>query len=77
MWLDVIDGDIGTKYCVLLMGDSTNAIGWVKKSNFVEEGETHHDQTAKLRSARKLVDLAINNTIKLYSQLSECSEYYS
>lgn len=68
IWLDIIDGDIGAEDCALSMSDSTNAIGWVKKSNFMEEGETHHDQTAKLRPVRKLADLAIDNKIKLYSQ---------
>ena len=68
IWLDIYDGDITTEDCVLSMGDSTNAIGWVKKSNFMEEGETHHDQTAKLRSSRKLAELAMDNKIKLYSQ---------
>ena len=68
IWLDIYDGDISAEDCVLSMGDSTNAIGWVKKSNFLEEGETHHDQTAKIRASRKLAELAMDNKIKLYSQ---------
>ena len=68
IWLDIYDGDIDVEDCALSMGDSTNAIGWVKKSNFLEEGETHHDQTAKIRCSRKLAELTMQNKIKLYSQ---------
>ena len=68
IWLDIHDGDISAEDCALSMGDSTNAIGWVKKSNFLEEGETHHDQTAKLRASRKLAELAMGQKVKLYSQ---------
>ena len=65
IWLDIYDGDISAEDCVLSMGDSTNAIGWVKKSNFLEEGETHHDQTARIRASPKLAELAMDNKIKL------------
>ncbi len=50
------------------MGDSTNGIGWLRKSNFFEEGETSMDQTAKLTTARKLANITIAAKIKLYGQ---------
>ena len=68
IWFDIYDGDISAKNCTLSMGDSANEIRWVKKSNFLEEEETHHDQSAKIRVLRKLAELAIQNKIKLYSQ---------
>ncbi len=65
----MIDGEIDQEDCALIMGDSTNAIGWIRKSNFLEPDEDRtNDQTAKLRVARKVASLAIENDIKLYSQ---------
>ena len=68
IWLDIIDGDIGEEDCALSMGDSSNGIGWMHKSNFFEEGETSIDQTAKLKTARKLAKITIVAKLKLYGQ---------
>ncbi len=37
--LDIYEGNIHPEDCVLMMGDSTNGMGWVRKSNFMELGE--------------------------------------
>ncbi len=69
LWIDIIEGEISEEDCALIMGDSTNAIGWVRKSNFMEDDENPStDQPVKLRVARKLADMAIKNDIKIYSQ---------
>ena len=68
--IDIIEGTLSPDDCVLLMGDSSNAIGWVRKSNFMEPGENFKsaDYPAKLAAARHLAFLTISNKIVLYSQ---------
>ena len=67
-WIDILRGRILKGDCVLIMGDSTIAIGWIHKSRYREEGESTERHTIRLKIARKLAELTIEHDITLYSQ---------
>ena len=52
IWLDILDKDTPPESCLLAMGDSITAIGWLKKSNFTEVDEEDIDTTTKLLASR-------------------------
>ena len=66
--LDIFEGNISPEDCVLMMGDSTNGMGWVRKSNFMEIGENIDDQVAKLVAARHLAEISVEHSLVVYSQ---------
>ena len=66
--LDIFEGVIEPEDCILMMGDSSNGMGWVRKSNFQETGENDLDQAAKLAVARELAEVSIDNSLVVYSQ---------
>ena len=70
IWWDILLGNLQPLDCVLAMGDSTTAIGWMHRSNFTDdnEGEGQADRVAKMTIARKTAELVITNDLKLYSQ---------
>ena len=65
-WLDIINGRILNGDCILVMGDSTTAMGWLHKSKYREDGETAERHAIRLKIARKLAELVIANNITLY-----------
>ena len=67
-WMDILSGRILRGDCVLVMGDSTTAMGWLYKSKYREEGESADRHAIRLMIARKLADLVIDNDLTLYSQ---------
>ena len=67
-WMDILNGRIQKGDCILMMGDSTTAMGWLHKSKYREEGETAERHAIRLTIARKLAELVIENHITLYSQ---------
>ena len=67
-WMDILRGRILKGDCVLIMGDSTTAIGWIHKSRYREDGESADRHAIKLKIARKLAELAIEHDLTLYSQ---------
>ena len=67
-WLDIINGRILKGDCILVMGDSTTAMGWLHKSRYREKGETAERHAIRLKIARKLAELVIDNNLTLYSQ---------
>jgi hypothetical protein len=50
------------------MGDSTTAMGWLHKSKYNEDSETAARHALRLKIARKLAELVIDNNLTLYSQ---------
>ena len=52
IWLDIVDRNTLLELCLLAMGYSTTAIGWLKKSNIIEVDEDDTDTTAKLLAYR-------------------------
>lgn len=68
IWIDIEEGAIKKGDCVLCMGDSTTAMGWMRRSNFREEDESNMDWLVKQKIARKLADLVLESGIVLYRQ---------
>ena len=68
-WMDIINGRILKGDCILvIMGDSTTAIGWIHKSRYREEGESAERHAIRLKIARILTELVIDNNLTLYPQ---------
>jgi hypothetical protein len=67
-WIDIIEGALPANSITLAMSDSTNAAGWLRKSNFTPEGEDDATTNAKLIAARKHASLHINAKATCYSQ---------
>lgn len=72
IWLDILDGTIEEEDCLLSMGDSTSALGWMRRSNFRAtegtEAEKNEDWIAKEKVSRKLAQLVLDSNTVLYSQ---------
>ena len=68
IWVDAIEGVIKPEDCLLSLGDNTSATGWLRRSNFLEEGEEDHDTTVKLLAARHLASTIQQTDSCLYSQ---------
>ena len=66
--IDIFEGNISLEDCILMMGDSSNGMGWVRKSNFQEIGENIEDQIAKLAAARHLAEISVEHSLVVYSQ---------
>ena len=64
------------------MGDSTSAMGWMRKSNFTHDDENDTDTIAKLAAARHLARIVQESISCLYTQWfrgedNDVSEYLS
>ena len=68
IWLDILKGRVPPESCLLSMGDSTTAAGWLRKSNFKEDDENDVETTVKLITARHLANLILHAKACLYSQ---------
>ena len=54
IWVDIIDKATLPESCLLFMGDSTSAMGWIRKSNFKNDDENDTYTIAKLAAAHHL-----------------------
>ena len=54
--------------CILGMGDSKTALGWMRRSNFREEKDEAGDWKAKQQVARKLAQLSLSSNTMQYCQ---------
>ena len=67
-WVDIIAGRLKSGDCALSMTDSTTSEGWLKKSNFIEEGESPIQATIRLEVARHHASQYLTKGIREYSQ---------
>ena len=67
-WVNILNGRILKGDCILVIGDSTTAMGWLYKSRYREQGETAKRHAIRLKIARKLAELIIDYNLTLYSQ---------
>jgi hypothetical protein len=67
-WVDIIAGRITKGDCALSMTDSTTSEGWLRKSNFIEDGEDPIQATIRLEVARHHATHYLSNEIREYSQ---------
>jgi hypothetical protein len=68
VWLDILEGDVKPLDCLLVMGDSTTAVGWLHKTRIMHKDMKIEDFQARSKVARKLATLVIENNLCLYSQ---------
>ena len=68
IWLAIEEGRLLRLGCVLAMGDSTTALGWMRRSNFRASDENNQDWVAKQKVARQLGSLSLRAEIALYKQ---------
>ena len=74
VWLAVLEGRVSQLDCILGMGDSTKALGWMRWSNFRDESENVEDWKAKQRVSRQLAKIVLNADILLYKQWFQGSD---
>ena len=68
MWVDIINKAIPPESFLLSMGDSTLAMGWMRKSNFTNDNKNDTDTIAKLAAARHLARIVQESLSCLYTQ---------
>ena len=68
IWLDIEEKVVQDYDCLLAIGDSTSAMGWLRRTNFRGEDESNIDWMVKQRVGRKLANLVLGSKITLYSQ---------
>ena len=68
-WVDLFEDNLPPLSCVLAIGDSTAADGWLRKSNFKEsEKESQEMTSAKLTMPRDHARHLMKNSCSDYSQ---------
>ena len=80
IWVDILEGASNPLDCILCMGDSTTAMGWMRRSNFKEsdnangDPESSEEWLVKQQIARKLAQLTLDSNTVLYQQWFKGSE---
>ena len=64
----MLEENIQSDDCVLVMGDSTTAMGWLYKIRIQGKGMDVDDFIARSKVARKQAAIVIENKFCLYSQ---------
>ena len=67
-WIDIIAGRLKRGDCALSMTDSTTSEGWLRKTNFIEDGESAIQATIRIEVARLHATHYLENEIREYSQ---------
>jgi hypothetical protein len=68
-WIDLIENNLPPLSCILAMGDSTTAAGWLRKSNFKESEKESPQMTAeKIKLSREHARRLMKNSCCEYSQ---------
>ena len=68
LWLDIVEGTLKPIDCVLIMGDSTTAMGWLHRTRIQQPDVSEKDYVARTKIARKAAELVWNKKVCLYSQ---------
>jgi hypothetical protein len=67
-WVDIIAGRLSRGNCALSMTNSTTLEGWLKKTNFIEDGKSPIQATICLKVARLHALHYLSHEIQKYSQ---------
>ncbi len=67
-WVDIIADCLTRGDCALSMTGSTTSEGWLKKTNFIEDGESLIQATIRLEVARLHASHYLSHEIREYSQ---------
>jgi len=63
-WIDIIAGRLTKGDCALSMTNSTTSEGWLRKSNFIEDGEDPIQATIRIEVARLCATHYLSNEIR-------------
>ena len=74
IWLAIEEGRVGALDCILAMGDSTTALGWIRRSNFRENDKDDNDWRVKQQVAEKLAELVLESNTLLYKQWFQAAD---
>ena len=66
--IDIIAKRLGPRDFSLSITDSSTSEGWLRKSNFKEDGENPIQATIRLEVSRSDAKRIIENKMKIYSQ---------
>ena len=64
-WVDIIAKRLGPWYCSLSMTDSSTSEGWLRKSNFKEDGARPIQAIVRLEVSRSNAKRIMENQIKI------------
>ena len=67
IWIVIIEGTVSKQDCILCMGDSTSAMGWLRRSNVREKNGSDKEWEVKQSVARKLARLVLDSETVLYN----------
>ncbi len=68
LWVDIIAGRLTHGDCALSMTDSPTSEGWLKKTNFIEDGESPIQAMIRLEVARLHASHYLSHEIQEFSQ---------
>jgi hypothetical protein len=68
IWIDICEGTTEAQDCLLGMGDSTAAMGWLRHPNFREKNEKDIEWIIKQKIARQVAKLVLKSETVLYRQ---------
>ena len=68
IWIDIIEGSVKSEDCILSIGDNTSSLGWMRRSNFRQKGESDTAWEVKQQLGRHLASLTLGANIVLYKQ---------
>lgn len=67
-WIDIIENKMPELSCTLSLTDSTTSCGWMKRSNFIEKGETKLLTAGKREVSRGHASRYLKYNLKDYTQ---------
>jgi hypothetical protein len=67
-WVDIIPGRLSNSNCILLMTNNTTSEGWLKKTNFIKDGEEPIQATICIKVACLHATHYLSHGIQEYSQ---------
>ncbi len=73
-WVDLLAGRLKNGDCALSMTDSSTSEGWLRKTNFIEDGEDPIQATIRLEVARLHASHYLSHGVREYSQWFRGSE---
>jgi len=68
IWIDKEEGATNSQDCLLAMGDNTSAMGWLRRSNFLQKDEDDSSLLIKQAIGRKIANLILESDTVLYKQ---------
>jgi hypothetical protein len=75
LWVNIIAGRLTHDNCALSMTDSTTSEGWLKKTNFIKDGEEPIQATICLKVARLHASQSLSQGMGIQSMVSQRQQH--